>query len=325
MSNEKRELRRDCGPACWLVVLLVAVACGEIESGSNTDMDAVAVTVVDGRGATVMLSGTPGRVVSLAPSCTELVAAVGGEDQLVAVTRWCDDPPGIGEGRVVVPGFDQPDIETLLRLRADLILASDITRPRTVDRLRGVGLPVLVLTGDGLDGVAADLRLTGLVLGRALTGENAAVAFERARAEVRAAVAGLKRPLVFLGFGVGSTYSAGPGSFPETLIEEAGGRNHGSSAAVEWPKVSMEGIVRAQPEILLFTDDSGADIPVVAPAPESVRVRLRAEAGWRDLVALETGQVFLVDGDLFTVPSPRLVTALRRLAEALHGPGMLQE
>ena len=301
-------------------------SCGEPSARRAPTGDAPPLTAVtDGRGEVVTFSHPAERIVSLAPSCTETVAAVGGLDRLVAVTEHCDDPPEVLALRTsgaieVVGGFDAPSVERLLQLRPDAVFASDITSAGTVARLRSVGLAVVVLNASGMDGVARDLLIAGEVMGTADAARQRVAAFNARRAAVRAAVADRPAPKVLLTFGERETFSAGSGTYLHQLIEEAGGRNLAAAAASPWPQLSLEFVAAQQPEFLLVTTDQPPGGQAVAAAPTTVLARYRAAPVWQTLPAVQTGNVYLLEADLFTTPGPRQVVALEALAQVLHAP-----
>lgn len=271
--------------------------------------------IVDGRGDTVRLAAPARRVVSLAPSCTELVAAVGGQGALVARTEFCDQPASV-LFVPVTPGFDEPSVEQLLQLRPDLVLASAITTPPTVARLRGVGLPVLVLKGRSLDDIETDLARVAQAMG--LEASAAQQEFASWRARVREVLPDFgvePRLRGLLTFGPLTTYSAGRDTFAHDLLREVGVENIAASAAGPWPELSLEYLLAAQPDVLLVTQ---AEVGTVAPAPQALVERYRAHPIWQQLSAVREGRIMVLDDDLFTVPSPSLGPALWELAEALY-------
>lgn len=297
----------------WPVV--AALGWALVGCQKTTDSEPAELTIVDGRGDTISLTEPAQRVVSLAPSCTEIVCAVGGLQTLAAVTRFCDDPPEV-LSLPRIEGFNNPGIEAILALQPDAVLASDITRPDTVARLRATGLTVVVLTGAGLDGIVTDLETTA-----ALLGMNAAAAvepFQQTRQSVVKALAGLseaERPRVLVTFGELTTFSAGKGTFTDALLREAGAINLAAAAASPWPKLSREYLLEQNPAVLVVTRD---DVPGVQPAPSTLLQRYRDDPVWREIEAVRRGKVYVVDSDAFTVPSPNVAQLLRALAQQLH-------
>jgi len=127
-------------------------------------LPASGVNVTDDAGTTIALNATPSRIVSLAPSNTEILAALGLLDRLVGVTDVCDYPPS--ENITRIGGYSGINIEKVAAARPDLVIASDITPPATVDKLRSLGLAVIVVTPRNIDDMMRDIRLVGAITGR---------------------------------------------------------------------------------------------------------------------------------------------------------------
>jgi RND family efflux transporter MFP subunit len=276
-------------------------------------------TLTDGRGDPVVLVAEPQRIISLAPSTTELVYALDAGDRLIADTEFCLYPAAARE-LPHIQGFDSPNPEILLSLQPDLVLASDITRPATVSRLRELGLPVFVLPSKGLDGLENDIGLLGNVLGRDEAAADLLTRFAQVRAQLGMRFAGLseeERPRVFLAYGERETYTAGPGTFPDQLIHEAGGRNIAYDVNGDWVELSLETLAERDPQVILLPGEPSAP---VEPTGEALLADYRADPLWGRLTAVREGRVYVIDNTLFNIPGPRLTQALLSLADTLHPP-----
>jgi iron complex transport system substrate-binding protein len=267
----------------------------------------------------VVLVAEPQRIISLAPSTTELVYALDAGDRLIADTEFCLYPAAARE-LPHIQGFDSPNPEILLSLQPDLVLASDITRPATVSRLRELGLPVFVLPSKGLDGLENDIGLLGNVLGRDEAAADLLTRFAQVRAQLGMRFAGLseeERPRVFLAYGERETYTAGPGTFPDQLIHEAGGRNIAYDVNGDWVELSLETLAERDPQVILLPGEPSAP---VEPTGEALLADYRADPLWGRLTAVREGRVYVIDNTLFNIPGPRLTQALLSLADTLHPP-----
>ncbi len=276
-------------------------------------------TLTDGRGDPVALPPEPQRIVSLAPSTTELVFALGAGDRLIADTAYCQFPE---EARDLphIQGFDSPNAERLLELEPDLVLASNITSPATANRLRELGLPVFVLPSQGLDGLVTDIELLGNVLGRNEAAADLLAKFTQIRTELGMRFAGLndeERPRVFLAYGERETYTAGPGTFPDQLIREAGGRNIAYDVKGDWVELSQETVLERDPQVILLPGETEERIE---PAGVDLLAAYRQDPLWGELSAVREGRVYVIDNTLFNIPGPRLTLALEALADTLHPP-----
>lgn len=287
---------------CWTPF---GAGCGP-EPGSG---EAAGTGVLDDSGREVALDETPRRVVSLLPSLTEIVLALGREETLVARTRYDRDPrvrdlPSVGGGL-------RPNLETIGRLRPDLVLAwSDEGDARLADRLRALEIPLYAADAQTL----ADVRRHATNLGRLLGAEREADrlldSIHRGLARLRARTEGAERPSVFYVVWPDPPTTAGPGTYLDSLISVAGGANAFADAPARWPQVSLEEVLRRDPDVVVLAsrhDGSAVDT-----------LRLRERPGWRSLSAVRRGRVLVVDADLFNRPGPRVVEAARTLAEFLH-------
>jgi iron complex transport system substrate-binding protein len=253
-------------------------------------------------------AATPQRIVSLIPSATETIVALGALDRLVARSEFDVDPalahlPSVGEGLT-------PSLEQLTALRPDLVIAWPDNPSRSViGRLEGLGVIIYSPEVQTL----ADIRRATTDLGHMLGLERAAdsliASIDAGLEEVRRAVAGLDPPSVFYVVWYQPATTTGSGTYIDELIRIAGGRNVFADAPGLWPQVSMEEVVRRQPDIVLLshTEDTPTDVD-----------RLSATVGWRELSAIREGNVFQVDANLYNRPGPRVTLAARTLARLLH-------
>ena len=270
------------------------------------------LSVTDDAGREVTLAEAPERIVSLAPSNTEIVCALGACDRLVGVTDIDDHPAEVAAvDRVVIA--TQVDVEAVVAAEPDLVIAAgnELTPTAVIEQIAGLGLPVLTLYPESLEEIYADIELVGRALDRSdEAGALVDAMIERVGA-VEDAVADLERPRTFYEVGVfeGAIYTAGEGSFLASLIEAAGGEpitGDALSTAIE-----LEDLVAADPELILLGDASYD--PSITP--EAVAAR----PGWETLTAVVDGRVVPVADDVvITRPGPRTVDGLEALARAIH-------
>jgi len=269
------------------------------------------LTLTDDAGQSVRLSARPERIVSLAPSNTEIVCALGACDRLTGVTDFDDYPPQVKSvPKVVIQAV--PDLEKIVAARPDLVLAAgnQQTPQAVIDRLVKLGYPVLVLYPKSLDGVEADIQLVGRALDATPSAERITADMRQRIAAVQARVAGASRPRVFYEVSVyqGVIYGPGKDSFLASMIELAGGSPVvGDATGV----VQLEDLVAADPQIILLGD--AAYPPPVTAAAVTARPR------WKEMTAVAQHQVRPMKDDLLiTRPGPRIVDGLEALARAIH-------
>jgi iron complex transport system substrate-binding protein len=308
-----------------LLVLLLSACASEAASARPSDTGpsptaepsaSTSVVVTDVRGVEVDLSEPPERIVSLAPSNTEIVCALGACDRLVGVTDFDDYPAEVAAiPKVVLQA--QVDVELVVAAEPDLVLAAgnEQTPTAVVDQMESLGLRVVVLYPDSLEGVYADIELVG----RAIHAEDEATDLvdamrSRARAVVDA-VAGADRPrtLYEVYHAEGTTYTAGTGSFLATLLELAGADPVTGDAQ---GLIGAEDLVAADPEVILL---GTASYDPTLGEPAAARAAVAARPGWASLRAVRDSRVVPYLDDIVTTrPGPRIVEGLEALARALH-------
>ena len=287
------------GPPLRAIALLVAsLAACRSTGGSFT-----AVGLQDDAAAYVRLGAVPGRIVSLNPTTTELLFAIGAGSRLVGRSRACDYPPAAAEVPDLGDGFP-PVVEAVAAVRPDLvILYHSAANAAAAERLRGLGIPVLRLRTDRLADVARAARLLGRAAGTPRTGDSVAatleaqLAHERRTAERGEAGAG-GIPVLLLAWDQ-PVIALGAGSFASELIELAGGRNVFADVAAPSAPVSLEAIAAREPEIVVL---AGSEMPGLERRPE-----------WRTLRAIREARVVRLTESSSNRPSPRAPQAARSL------------
>lgn len=257
------------------------------------------------------------RIVSLAPSVTEVLYALGLGDQVVGVTRFCTYPPEVSE-KTRIGGFLDPNIEAIVALRPDLIvtLASDDPPEPAFERLN---FTTLVVDHRGVEGILDSITAIGRACGADAKAE-AMVGELRGRIQrVAKKTAGRPRPRVLVavsrGLGTGrleDVYVAGGNRCFQSLLETAGGENVFAHQTAAFPVVSTEGILHADPEVIIDL------VPTVSHRRESLSTVL---ADWRqipDVEAVKNGRVYALEDDFATVPGPRFILLFEKVARMLH-------
>jgi iron complex transport system substrate-binding protein len=265
------------------------------------------ISVRDDSGATLTLPAAPQRIVSLLPSITESVCALGACARIVGTDRYSNWPASV-IGLPKLGGIDDAQIEAIVALRPDIVLLS--TSARVTDRLQALGLKVLVLESRDHADVRRTLTLLARMLGAQQQATAAWAAIERDTKAAAARVpATLKGKRVY--FEVDSTpYAAGAGSFIGETLSELGLANAIPADLGPFPKLNPEYVVRLQPDIVMAAERSVAEMP--------------KRPGWSTLRALQTGQTCgfsPADDELLIRPGPRMGEAALLLADCLAAMG----
>lgn len=267
------------------------------------------MTVTDMAGREVTLAAEPQRIVSLAPSNTEILYALGLGARVVGVTEFCNYPPAAAQ-KPKIGGFSDVNTEKVVEAQPDLILVASIHIPEVLPALEELGFTVLVLDARDLPGVLEGIRLVGKVAAQEEAAESLTAQMQQRADAVAQAVAGRERPRVY--WELDSTlWTAGPGSFVQDLIERAGGQNIAADAERAWVQLNAETIIAADPEVIFLASHPYGE------SAESVAAR----AGWDKISAVVNGRIVELTEeqvDIVSRPGPRVIDALELIARALH-------
>lgn len=264
-------------------------------------------------------SGAPSapRVVSLSPSTTEAIFAIGAGALLVGRSTYCDYPPEALR-LPVVGGFADPSLEAIVSLSPTLAIgAHGPAGPALEQSLKARSIETFFPETESMAQIEDMLRGLGQRVGHEKGAAEAISRIEAARKQVAAAVAGRPRVKVVMLFDVAPIFAAGPGGFPDELIREAGGENLITKGGA-YPAVDIERLLALDPDIVL---DGAAD-PHASPGASRV-IALRDAPGWRDLRALKEGKVRPLSMSTALRPGPRIGEGLIALARALHGDAVV--
>ncbi|WP_034386162.1 ABC transporter substrate-binding protein [Deinococcus sp. YIM 77859] len=262
------------------------------------------LTVTDDLGRTVTLRTEPRRIIAMLPSHTETLVAIGAGDRLVAVDRFSNFPKNVTDKLPKVGSAYQPNLEAILALKPDLVLADESAGSRLTEKLAAAGLTVYGGTAQTYNEVFQKIA----VLGRLTNREAGATRLiTRLRSELNAlsqSVAGLPKVSTYYEVDP-SPYSVGPNSFIGTLITKAGGRTIVPASLGDFPKLDPEFIVKANPQVMVGLSLNDA----------------RNRPGWAGVQAVRSGRVYALtpeERDALSRPGPRLPDALRTLIRFLH-------
>jgi iron complex transport system substrate-binding protein len=286
-------------PLRSLALVLGSLAACRPAGGSST-----AAILVDDAGDHVRLGAPLGRIVSLNPTTTELLFALGAGPRLVGRSSACDYPAGAGAVPSVGGGFP-PAVEAVVGTRPDLVvLYHSAGNAAAAARFRALGIPVLRLRTDRLHDVARAARLLGEAVGAAAAGDSIADRLEVELAAERAAGRDSTRhfPTLLLAWDQ-PVIALGASSFVSELVELAGGRNVFADIPSPSAPVSLEVIAERNPGVVLLV---GSEIPGLERRPE-----------WRVLPAVRAGRLLRLTESSSNRPSPRAPAAARALRSRL--------
>lgn len=286
---------------------LLAAALVFVAAGAPTQ--AATLRVTDEAGRSVEIPQPVKRIVSLAPSVTETLFALGLGDRVVGDTDYCDYPPE-AKARPHVGGPVDPNLEAIAKLHPDLVLvARSINREATVHSLEQLGLSVYATDPRTVEQVVDSSQRLGELLGAGDRGSHAISDLRKRLETLRTNLAGLQPKNVFFVVWQAPLISVGRSTFLADALRWAGARSI-IDTAQDWPEVSLEEVVKSQPDYLIFSSDE----------PDKFGRQLadlRRQTGWRDVRALRDNHVVLLS-EAISRPAPRLLDAVEQLARALH-------
>jgi iron complex transport system substrate-binding protein len=304
-------LRRVVAAVAAMVVVLAG--CSNEPSPRNatgSPGSTFPVTVTDDEGAAVTLAAAPQRIITFAPSNTEIVFALGLGDRLVGVSGDFDNyPPAASEiehvGGAGEFGVD-PNVEKVVSLRPDLFLAI-AGGSQWKDQLRRLEIPVFTVNATDFDDLLQDIRTIGRLTGVAGEAEQLTERMQDRAADVAQTGGTGDRTSCFFEAFYPPLTTVGPDTFIFDLLERAGCDPVSAGARSDYPQWSVDRLVQQSPEVYLVSSESGV-------SAESVKGR----AGFQAIGAVREGRVHLVNSDLITRPGPRVVEGLELLAELFY-------
>jgi iron complex transport system substrate-binding protein len=265
--------------------------------------------VTDETGRTIRIPQSIQRIVSLAPSLTETVYALGLQERLVGDTDFCDFPAD-AKKKPKVGGAINPSIETIVSLHPDLVLVTkSLNRLDTVHALAGLGIPSYATDPHTVDDIISSTRHLADLLGASEVGSVIAKDLERRLADTHQRIASLSPRRVLFVVWHDPLMSVGKGTFISDTLLHAGAVSIVESSQ-DWPRISLEEVVHQQPEFLIFAETHSEAAP---PAVEA----LANLPGWRILDAVRNHRFALVS-EAINRPAPRIVDVIEDLARQLH-------
>jgi len=291
----------------FLLLLAAAAAVMACNQREKTALDPHA-TLRDDLGSLVSLSPPPRRVISLAPSITETLFALGADSLVAGVTDYCDFPPE-AKKRPSVGGLTSPSFEQIASLNPDLILMSVAGNSRADhDKLVELGFRVFVTNPSNVEGVFTSIRNIGILT--RTTGNADTLIAVMQREQNRLKEEAQERPArdVLMLLSLKPIIAVGGDTFLQEILSLANSRNLAANAPTSYPLFSREHVLGLQPEVILVMDD----------AVESEGDFQKAFPEWKDLDAMRNNRVVLLESNLVSRPGPRIMLGLRQIVTALR-------
>ena len=287
--------------ALGIALALLIVICTTSSCSSRRAAAGETRAVTDEIGHAVNVPLNPQRIVSLAPSITETLFALGLGDRIVGVTTYCDYPPE-ATAKEKVGDTLRPSVEKIVALRADLVIASTASQlEQFVRKLDELGIAVYVSNPRKVAVVADTVARIGMLTGATERARDLSDQLQKRLADIDARVRAAPRPRVLIILSTEPLITAGGGTFVNDLIEHAGGSSIAAGETAEYPQYSLETAVASRPEVIFLQAQD-------ARLPERLK----------ETPAARAGRVFHVDDNLMLRPGPRILDGLEQVAAEIH-------
>lgn len=297
-----------------LLMLSILMISGCQKTPAAKEKTPVQITVRDDSGTEVRLDQYPKRIVSLTPSNTEILFALGLGDQVVGVTTYCDYPEEVKQKAKI--GDLQGNPEEIVAMKPDLVVAKWTLNEDVVSKLRKLEIPVLCVEPESVEGVYNSIKLIAQVTGTSDKGEEIIAGMKKKIEGAQQKVAGVpegERVKVFIEVGNEPLFTAGKETFVDELLGLAGGINIAGDIK-GYQMYSQETVVKNNPDYILAVDSYYID----------VKKEINKRAGWDQIKAVQDGRIITGLDNIVNRPGPRSAQAVETIAQALY-PDLYQD
>lgn len=271
------------------------------------------ITVTDDLDQEVRLEKKPEKIISISPNMTEVLFAIGAGENVIGVTTFANYPEAALEVQKIGT-ITEPNIEKIITLEPDLVLASSVNKMETVERLKELGIVVAGYEANSVNKAIENIKKIGLLTGNQDITDKLVTEMYIKIAEMRNLVEKKlnenETPKVFFEIWSDPLFTAGSDTFIDDLIYMAGGENLGRLAEGQWPQYNLEKLLIEDPDVYISTPHS-AEMQV---SVESIRSRER----FQSISAIKNDRIYIIDQDIVNRPSPRLVKGLALMIKAVY-------
>ena len=286
-----------------LMLALAIALCPICAMADSTE----SVEVIDALGRAVTIDSVPEKIVSLSPSNTEILFALGVGDKVIGVDSYSDYPEEAAAIENKVGDYAGPNVELIISLEPDIVFADNTIQQDAIDQLDALGIKVVSVTGSTYDDVPAAIEMVAQCVGADATEVLATM-----EATKEAAIAMVpdesENPSVYfaLSYGEYGDWTSGKGTFVDDILSMLGAVNVGSDLGEGWLSISVEKLLECDPDIILI------------PGDESMVEAFKADATYAELSAVKNGTVYAVDANMSQRPGPRIADAMMEFATILY-------
>ncbi len=304
----------------WLTICLVLIifAVGyvilDMQKSSKQEilnLEKSSFSATDSRGKEIILGRKPQRIISLAPSNTEILFALDLDEEIVGITDYCNYPPEKVAQKEKIGGFATPNLEKIVSLNPDVVFATSGVQKQAVERLEELGVKIYVLEAETVGDLLIQIKNVGILTGKLQEAQKLADDLEKRINVVKEKVSNLsdsQKLKVFLEIWHDPLWTAPTKTLIYQVVELAGGR-HAVSIEGDWNQVTTvdpESVIDANPDVILLAFEGSNSTSVYKLA------------GWRAVSAVKNRKVFQIDPDIISRSGPRIIDALEQIAKILH-------
>lgn len=292
-----------------LMGLLLLLGCGNSKQQLIEDAPLITQRYRDDLGREIKLNRTPARVVSLAPSCTEMLFAVGAGGQVVGCSEACDFPSEVLDLPSVTT-YPSMDLPAIAELEPDLVLATtEIFDVKDADFFDRYGIPLYFQNFSGTEDIYRNMEVLGQMLDHTDDANQLIASLKEDEKTIIDSTDQKIKYRTMVLIGVKPLIVAGAGSFISEVIEKAGGKNAFGDIDDKYPVVNQEAVLNANPEVILIPSTNEQVYQDFADAYPLLHL---------NMIASQDGRVYLMDPNLVLRPGPRTIQGMAFLAKTLH-------
>ena len=290
------------------VILLTAVSCGNSDSSQTFDL------TQDREGNSIILPEKIDKIISIGPSNTELLVALGFTDKIIAADAWSGNIPGITADIAMLPSMEEIDNEFIIELQPDIIVVTGMSKAGGNNPLQVVedtGICIIIIpSSSSINGIKEDIRYMAALMNVASKGEDIIKAFEQEIEDIKKIGETIteKKTVYFEISAAPWMYSFGKDTFLNEMIMLIGANNIFANQEISWMSVADEQILEANPDVIL-TSVNYLDDPIG---------EIKSRSGWSVITAIQNDEIYYIDTDSSNRPNHNIVTALKQMAKAIY-------
>lgn len=306
--------------AIMLSMTLLIGCSSKVEDSTTTQQPQETVypmEIVDGLGNTVTINKKPERIISIAPSQTEILFALGLEDKIVAVSDYCDYPAEALEKEKVGSSWTT-NTEKIIELTPDIVFVFGEGQAEANEQIAAAGITIVKFEPESIEEVLASITTIGKITGTDAKAEEIIADMTAKRDKLIEMVKGQPIKKVFYQVWDEPLMTAGVGSFIDELIRLAGGVNIAADAEGAWPMFSAEALVEKDPEVFILPAHIGGNMGLSTTEVEELIAGVKARAGYEAITAVKNDRVVAVEPNIVSRPGVRIIEALELFVKAIH-------